>query len=79
MCQWDFAVDEPLPTESSRSSLLSSVDIIRERVAAGESLRTLGHAYGVSHESIRRVIRFATSTPVPSAVEDKAAEPPRLA
>jgi hypothetical protein len=60
MCQWVVAVDEPLPTGSSRSSLLKQVDIIRERVAAGESLRTIGHAYGVSYESVRRVLRSAS-------------------
>jgi hypothetical protein len=63
MCQWDFAVDEPLPTGSSRASLLNQVDIIRERVAAGESLRTIGHAYGVSYESVRRAIRAAVTVP----------------
>jgi hypothetical protein len=59
MFQWDFVVDEPLPTGSSRSSLVRNLDIIRERVAAGESLRMIGRDYGVSYESVRRVLRSA--------------------
>jgi hypothetical protein len=62
MYQWDFAVDEPLPTRSSRVSLMTDLGIIRERVAAGESLRTIGHAYGVSYESVRRAIRAAATS-----------------
>jgi hypothetical protein len=59
MYQWDFAVDEPVPTDRFRSSLPKNIDIIRARIAAGESLRTLGHNFGVSYESVRRAIRSA--------------------
>jgi hypothetical protein len=48
----------------ARHALPSALrSVVASRIAAGESLRSLAHAYGVSHETIRRARRAAVLSP----------------
>ena len=72
--RWDFPVDEPVSLRGWRRLRVSKdIEVIAARVRSGESLRSVAAAYGMSHETIRRVlaragIDIARSSPsVPAA------------
>ena len=73
--QWDFPVDEPVALPEWRHNrLVEHLPAIAARIAVGDGLRAIAAEYGVSHETLRQVVKRAEYATRPALTP---AAPPR--